>query len=328
MDLAADGAAALDRLAAAPPDAVVLDVSMPRLDGLEVCRRMRPAGDRTPVLMLTARDAIDDRVEGLDAGADDYLVKPFALRELRARLRALLRRVDRDAACCATPTSRWTRTPMRSAAASAASSSRAPSSPCSSCSCAILVRCSPARRSSSRCGATTSARPPTPWACTWATCAARPSRRRAAPAAYGPRCRLRPARGLTVALRARLTLMSALIVGVTLVLASLVAYAAVRSQQRGQVDDALRGNAAFYQGLAARAARRPARAPWRARPAPQPRRPRRLRAARAPQRQRDPARPRGRPPLPVTQQALETAIGDVSRRASPIALSRACTCAC
>jgi two-component system, OmpR family, response regulator MprA len=94
VDLAADGAAALNRLAAAPPDAVVLDVGMPRVDGLEVCRRMRRAGDRTPVLMLTARDAIDDRVDGLDAGADDYLVKPFALRELRARLRALLRRVD------------------------------------------------------------------------------------------------------------------------------------------------------------------------------------------------------------------------------------------
>jgi two-component system, OmpR family, response regulator MprA len=94
VDLAADGAAALDRLAVAPPDAVVLDVGLPHLDGLEVCRRMRQAGDATPVLMLTARDAIDDRVEGLDAGADDYLVKPFALRELRARLRALLRRVD------------------------------------------------------------------------------------------------------------------------------------------------------------------------------------------------------------------------------------------
>ena len=97
VDLAGDGAAALDRLAVAPPDAVVLDVGMPRVDGLEVCRRMRAAGDHTPVLMLTARDAIDDRVEGLDAGADDYLVKPFALRELRARLRALLRRVDHGA---------------------------------------------------------------------------------------------------------------------------------------------------------------------------------------------------------------------------------------
>ncbi|MGZ8633387.1 MAG: response regulator transcription factor [Solirubrobacteraceae bacterium] len=97
IDVAGDGAAALDQLAVAPPDAVVLDVGMPRVDGLEVCRRMRAAGDRTPVLMLTARDAIDDRVEGLDAGADDYLVKPFALRELRARLRALLRRVDHAA---------------------------------------------------------------------------------------------------------------------------------------------------------------------------------------------------------------------------------------
>jgi two-component system, OmpR family, response regulator MprA len=72
-------------------------VLMPRLDGLEVCRRMRKAGDHTPILMLTARDAIDDRVEGLEAGADDYLVKPFALRELQARLRALLRRAGEGA---------------------------------------------------------------------------------------------------------------------------------------------------------------------------------------------------------------------------------------
>ena len=78
-------------------DAVILDVAMPLLDGLEVCRRLREGGDRTPVLMLTARDAIDDRVAGLDAGADDYLVKPFALRELLARVRALLRRAgDED----------------------------------------------------------------------------------------------------------------------------------------------------------------------------------------------------------------------------------------
>jgi two-component system response regulator MprA len=92
VSLAADGEEALDSLATAPADAVILDVAMPRLDGLEVCRRLRKAGDRTPVLMLTARDAIDDRVAGLDVGADDYLVKPFALRELQARLRALLRR--------------------------------------------------------------------------------------------------------------------------------------------------------------------------------------------------------------------------------------------
>jgi two-component system response regulator MprA len=92
VSLAADGEEALDALASEPADAVILDVAMPRLDGLEVCRRLRKAGDRTPVLMLTARDAIDDRVAGLDVGADDYLVKPFALRELQARLRALLRR--------------------------------------------------------------------------------------------------------------------------------------------------------------------------------------------------------------------------------------------
>jgi two-component system response regulator MprA len=92
VELAADGREALDRLAAGPLDAVVLDVAMPHVDGLEVCRRLRSLGDRTPVLMLTARDAIDDRVAGLDAGADDYLVKPFALKELKARLRALLRR--------------------------------------------------------------------------------------------------------------------------------------------------------------------------------------------------------------------------------------------
>jgi two-component system response regulator MprA len=94
VDLAEDGHQALDRLTAARYDAVVLDVAMPTLDGLEACRRLRAAGDRTPVLMLTARDSVDDRVAGLDAGADDYLVKPFALRELQARLRALLRRVD------------------------------------------------------------------------------------------------------------------------------------------------------------------------------------------------------------------------------------------
>ncbi|HUE28009.1 MAG TPA: response regulator transcription factor [Solirubrobacteraceae bacterium] len=92
VELAADGQEALDALATAPADAVVLDVMMPGVDGLEVARRMRRAGDRTPILMLTARDAIDDRVTGLDVGADDYLVKPFALRELQARLRALLRR--------------------------------------------------------------------------------------------------------------------------------------------------------------------------------------------------------------------------------------------
>jgi two-component system, OmpR family, response regulator MprA len=95
--LAADGGEALVALGDRPPDAVVLDVLMPRVDGLELCRRMRRDGDRTPVLMLTARDAVSARVAGLDAGADDYLVKPFALEELLARVRALLRRTAPDA---------------------------------------------------------------------------------------------------------------------------------------------------------------------------------------------------------------------------------------
>ena len=92
----ADGQAALESLALTPPDAVVLDLGLPGIDGLDVCRRMRGAGDDTPVLILTARDAVHDRVLGLDAGADDYLVKPFALAELEARLRALLRRRPAD----------------------------------------------------------------------------------------------------------------------------------------------------------------------------------------------------------------------------------------
>ncbi|MFC5719546.1 response regulator transcription factor [Streptomyces gamaensis] len=95
---AADGLEALSAVAAAPPSAIVLDVTMPVLDGLAVCRRLRALGDRTPVLVLTARDAVSDRVAGLDAGADDYLVKPFALDELCARLRALLRRAAPAAA--------------------------------------------------------------------------------------------------------------------------------------------------------------------------------------------------------------------------------------
>jgi two-component system response regulator MprA len=91
--LAADGAEALAGMATSHPDVVVMDVMMPRLDGLETTRAMRQAGHDLPILVLTARDAVGDRVEGLDAGADDYLTKPFALAELLARLRALLRRV-------------------------------------------------------------------------------------------------------------------------------------------------------------------------------------------------------------------------------------------
>jgi two-component system response regulator MprA len=97
IELAADGQEALQRLESngeGQPDAVILDVLMPVIDGLEVCRRIRRSGNRVPVLMLTARDEIENRVAGLDAGADDYVTKPFALEELVARVRALLRRTS------------------------------------------------------------------------------------------------------------------------------------------------------------------------------------------------------------------------------------------
>ena len=97
VDLAEGGQQGLTRVASSRPDAIVLDLGMPDVDGLEVCRRLRRAGDRIPILMLTARDAIENRIDGLDAGADDYLVKPFDVGELKARLRALLRRAGAEA---------------------------------------------------------------------------------------------------------------------------------------------------------------------------------------------------------------------------------------
>ena len=110
--LAADGAEGLVAVGAQHPDVVVVDVMMPRLDGIETTRALRAAGNDVPILVLTARDAVGDRVEGLDAGADDYLTKPFALEELLARLRALLRRVvpdgDGETRCSPSPTSPWT----------------------------------------------------------------------------------------------------------------------------------------------------------------------------------------------------------------------------
>ncbi|MEZ5210863.1 response regulator transcription factor [Gordonia sp. PP30] len=96
VETAGDGLEALEKVVADRPDLMVLDVMMPRLDGLEVCRRLRSAGDDLPILVLTARDSVSERVSGLDAGADDYLPKPFAMEELLARLRALSRRTTRD----------------------------------------------------------------------------------------------------------------------------------------------------------------------------------------------------------------------------------------
>jgi two-component system, OmpR family, response regulator MprA len=96
VHVAQNGLEGIQRVAETRPDVVVLDVMMPELDGLEACRRLRALGDRTPILMLTARDAVEDRIDGLDAGADDYLVKPFDVGELSARVRALLRRTNAE----------------------------------------------------------------------------------------------------------------------------------------------------------------------------------------------------------------------------------------
>jgi two-component system response regulator MprA len=97
VQIAEDGERALEQVVQSVPDAVVLDIGLPDLDGLEVCRRVRLLGNRVPILMLTARDAVADRIDGLDAGADDYMVKPFDVGELKARLRALLRRANPQA---------------------------------------------------------------------------------------------------------------------------------------------------------------------------------------------------------------------------------------
>ena len=112
VQLAEDGEQALELVVQAVPDAVVLDVGMPGIDGLEVCRALRRLGNRVPILMLTARDAVADRIDGLDVGADDYMVKPFDVGELKARIRALLRRAGPEAgdpeAVCRSRRSGWT----------------------------------------------------------------------------------------------------------------------------------------------------------------------------------------------------------------------------
>ena len=141
---AADGLAALSEVATWQPDALVLDVMMPVLDGLAVCRRLRALDDRTPILVLTALDSVSERVDGLDAGADDYLVKPFALDELVARVRALLRRASaarrgRHPALLRRP-GRRPADPHRPPGGPARWSSAAPNGRCWSCCC-----CTPGR---------------------------------------------------------------------------------------------------------------------------------------------------------------------------------------
>ena len=157
---AEDGPAALGAIQREQPELVVLDILMPELDGVAVCRRLRSDGDRTPILMLTARDAVADRVAGLDAGADDYLVKPFALEELLARVRALLRRTADGEPRRRPPLRRPSLDPatreVRRGDREVELTRTEFSS--SSCSCATRARCCRGRRSSTASGATTSGR--------------------------------------------------------------------------------------------------------------------------------------------------------------------------
>ncbi len=170
VSTAADGTTALATLLQLRHDAVVLDVLMPEPGGLDVCRAIRARGDDTPILMLTARDLVSDRVAGLDAGADDYLAKPFALDELRARLRALLRRsgagadvlrfADVELNVAAHQASRGgTRLPLTKTEFGLLELFlRNPGRVLSNCSCATRAGCFPGPRYSNRCGVTTSAR--------------------------------------------------------------------------------------------------------------------------------------------------------------------------
>ena len=170
VDAVADGGSALAHAEAAAPDAIVLDVAMPGMDGLAVARRLRSKGVATPILMLTARDGVHDRVAGLDAGADDYLVKPFAVVELAARMRALLRRTRPvDVRTYADLSS--TRAPAPSSAAAGRSSSPRARPTCSNCCCAGPAMWSPAGRLWRESGATAAPRARTSSTATSPTCA-------------------------------------------------------------------------------------------------------------------------------------------------------------
>ena len=237
---------ALAQLAASPADAIVLDVAMPGIDGLEVCRRLREAGDRTPVLMLTARETVDDRVAGLDAGADDYLVKPFALRELHARLRALLRRTDertgdgvlRFADLSLDPVD--ARSPPggaldRADAHRVRAAQPVPRAPAPGAHAVADLRAGLGlrlRRDIERARRLRRA-----------TCAARP--RPAASRGCCTRCAVSATRcgKALVPLRRRIGLLTALAVGITVLVASVITYVVVRDELHGQVDDALTAQA-------------------------------------------------------------------------------------
>jgi DNA-binding response OmpR family regulator len=157
---ATTGRAALAAAQEDPPDLVVLDVMLPDLDGIEVTRRLRADGIRVPVLFLTARDSVEDKVAGLTVGGDDYVTKPFSLAEIVARTHAILRRTHVEAngdGNSASRTSRWIRTPTRCGEQATPCASQRQSSTSSGSSCSTRAECSRRARSSTTCGTTTSA---------------------------------------------------------------------------------------------------------------------------------------------------------------------------
>src|SRR5215204_250810 len=180
VDVARDAAQAMALLRGTAYEAVLLDVMLPGIDGFEACRRLRAHGVWVPIIMLTARDGVDDRVRGLDEGADDYLTKPFSLAELLARVRALLRRARASARpCCVRATCTWTRPPGRSAAEAPRSSCPRASSPCWRRSCAIRGRSSARASCSKPPGTWATSSGPTSSRSTSATCARRSTGRSA-----------------------------------------------------------------------------------------------------------------------------------------------------
>ena len=246
VDVAERGEDALWMAGSTEFDAIVLDVMLPGIDGFETCKRLRDDGVWSPVLMLTARDAVEDRVAGLDGGADDYLAKPFSFAELLARLRALARRgpVERPVVTRGQAGSGWTPPPGRSGAAATRSRYRPRSSPCSRPSCAAPARCSRASSCSSTPGTTSTRTARTSSTSTFATCARRStSPSRPTPSRpCGRRLPVPQGAGLMLAslsIRARLTAAFAAAMILVLVMAGPFVYLKVRSDLTEALEESL-----------------------------------------------------------------------------------------
>ena len=251
-------------------DAIVLDIMLPGIDGLEVCRRLRAAGVWAPILLLTARDSVSDRVAGLDGGADDYLTKPFSFAELLARLRALVRRgaAERPVELRVGDLRLDPATQPGSRAATPRSSSRRASSRSSRRSCAARARCSRGTRCSSRSGTTTTRTARTSSTPTSASCVARSTSRSAPTRSRRARGRLSAAPGgpglSRLPVRLRVTLAFALVMAVVLAGVGLFLYLRLEAQLDESLETACaRGRPRSRRSPAARAADSRARAPTR-----------------------------------------------------------------